>query len=440
MFESPDTMTPPAGAVAIGAARVESWVSELASAGGPADDGARLDLVTALEHLKNAAAGLQASLAVEVDTSMRERAAERGVPAARLGQGVAQEIALARCESPHRGQQHLGLGKVLASEMPFTRRALRRGRLSEWRATILARETACLSRADRVEVDRRVAGDVDALERLGDRELGDAVRRHAYALDAESWVARRRIAESERRVTLRPALDVMSRLSAELPVVQGVAVIHTLGEHADSLRAAGDARSRSQIMADTLVERLLGTEHATVLPVRAHVVVADDVLFGTAEEPAHLDGFGPIPAELARELVRGAGREGLAELQRLYVTPETGELVAADSRARFFPEGLGRFIELRDQICRTPWCDAPIRHRDHAVPVAEGGETSRDNGQGLCAACNYAKEAIGWRARPSPGDRHSVEITTPAGRTYRSTAPAQPRLRVDYRYPVTLVA
>jgi hypothetical protein len=96
-------------------------------------------------------------------------------------------------------------------------------------------------------------------------------------------------------------------------------------------------------------------------------------------------------------------------------------------------------IELRDQTCRTPWCDAPIRHHDHAVPVAEGGETSRDNGQGLCEACNYAKEAVGWRARPSPGDRHTVEITTPSGRTHRSTAPPQPRLRVDRRYPLTVV-
>jgi hypothetical protein len=418
---------------------VAGWAAELAGAKGAEDDGARLDLITSLEHLKNAAAGLQAQLSVDVDTSMRARAAERGVPGARQGQGVAHEIALARCESPHRGQQHLGLGTVLATEMPHTRAALRAGRLTEWRATILVRETACLSGDDRREVDRRVAGDMGALEQMGDRELGDAVRRQAYALDAQAWVTRRRVAESERRVTLRPAPDVMSRLSAELPVAQGVSVIRTLGEQADALRAAGDVRSRSQLMADTLVARLLGTERPTTLPVTAHVVVSDEVLFGASEEAAHLDGFGPIPAELARELVSAAVVRRLARLRRLYVKPEAGELVAADSRSRFFPAALGRLIELRDQTCRTPWCDAPIRHHDHAVPVAEGGETSRDNGQGLCEACNYAKEAVGWRARPSPGDRHTVEITTPSGRTHRSTAPPQPRLRVDRRYPLTVV-
>jgi CRP-like cAMP-binding protein len=427
-------------ATTLDAERVRAWVDEVARASGADDDQARLDLIAALEELKGAAEGLQADLAVDVDASVRQQAAERGVPQARQGQGVAHEIALARRESPHRAQQHLGLGRVLRHEMTFTREALRAGRISEWRATIVARETACLSRRDRQEIDRRVAGDPEMLERMGDRELGNAVRRLAYELDAEAWVTRRRIAESERRVTLRPAPDVMARLSAELPVAQGVAVIKSLGERADSLRATGDPRTRGQLMADTLVARLLGSEQATALPVAAQVVVADDVLFGTHEEAAHLDGYGAIPAELARELVKTSAEPGLARLRRLYVKPASGELVAADSRSRTFPGGLARMIELRDQTCRTPWCDAPIRHRDHVVPVADGGLTEERNGQGLCEACNYAKSARGWRARPSPGDRHAIEITTPSGRTYRSTAPPAPRTRVDLRFPQVLAA
>jgi hypothetical protein len=97
-------------------------------------------------------------------------------------------------------------------------------------------------------------------------------------------------------------------------------------------------------------------------------------------------------------------------------------------------------IQLRDQFCRTPWCDAPIRHRDHPTGVTAGGQTSELNGQGLCEACNHAKEAVGWRSRPSPGDRHTVEITTPGGRTYRSTAPPASRHRVDMYYPLVLAA
>jgi hypothetical protein len=426
-----------------GAEQVREWVTELAQAPVSAATPDRLDLISALEELKCAAEGLQADLAVDVEASRRRDEAERGVPESRRGRGVAAELALARRVSPHRGQQLLGLAKVLRAELPHTRAAVRAGRLSEWRATIMARETACLSREQRQLVDFRLAGEARRLEQMGDRELGNAVRRMAYQLDAEAWVTRRRIAESERRVTLRPAPDVMSRLSAELPAAQGVAVIRALGDHADSLRAGGDPRSRSQLMADTLVTRLLGIEQPEALPVTCHLVVADDVLFGHDDDAALLDGFGPVPAELARELATTAATRGLAELRRLYVAPETGDLVAADSRSRFFTGALGQLIDLRDQVCRTPWCDAPIRHRDHVVGVVDGGVTSLTNGQGLCEGCNYAKQTPGWRVRPSPGDRHTVEITTPSGRTYSSQAPPPPGRsgrRVDFRYPVELVA
>jgi len=85
----------------------------------------------------------------------------------------------------------------------------------------------------------------------------------------------------------------------------------------------------------------------------------------------------------------------------------------------------------RDDVCRSPWCDAPIRHLDHIVPTADGGETTADNRQGLCEACNYAKEATGWRAKRPPGAHHTVEIATPIGHRYRSRAPDPPCLRVD---------
>ena len=55
-------------------------------------------------------------------------------------------------------------------------------------------------------------------------------------------------------------------------------------------------------------------------------------------------------------------------IRRLYTHPGTGGLVAMDSRARIFPPGLRRLIQTRDETCRTPYCDAPIRHLDHIIP------------------------------------------------------------------------
>lgn len=81
-------------------------------------------------------------------------------------------------------------------------------------------------------------------------------------------------------------------------------------------------------------------------------------------------------------------------------------------------------IRLRDQHCRTPWCEAPIRHIDHAEGVDEGGETSFVNGQGLCEGCNYAKQAPAWRARPSPDG--AITTVTPTGMTYTTAPPGLP--------------
>jgi hypothetical protein len=102
---------------------------------------------------------LQARIAVAFDGLERRAQAEIGLPAAELGTGIGAQIALARRESPGRDGRLLGLAKVLVTEVPHTLAALETGQLNEWRATLLARETACLSAADRCAVDEELAAD-----------------------------------------------------------------------------------------------------------------------------------------------------------------------------------------------------------------------------------------------------------------------------------------
>ena len=432
------TSVPGVGVAGLDAAGVTAWVRALAGeTKGAASDAERIEEIRALEELKCAAAARQAELTADFDVSQRAAQAAAGVHPDRRGRGVALQVALARRESHHRGRQHLGLAVVVPVELPCTWAGFRAGRISEWRVQLLARETACLSRADRGRVDRVLAGDLEQLEGYGDGELVAAARKLAYRLDPESVLERRRRAERDRRVTCRPAPDVMSHLSALLPVAQGVAVFASLTREADRLRAVGDSRSKGQIMADTLVERVTGIGAAPggagaanpggggspVMPVTVNVVISDRALLAGADDAAWVEGYGPIPAGVARDLVRDADQAARAALRRLYATPETGALVGVESDSRFFPQGLSRYVGLRDQTCRTKWCDAPIRHRDHVEAVDEGGPTTAANGQGLCAACNIAKEAPGWQARPRAGPRHTVETTTPTGHRYRSTAP-----------------
>jgi hypothetical protein len=163
--------------------------------------------------------------------------------------------------------------------------------------------------------------------------------------------------------------------------------------------------------------------------VALNLVMSDQALWGQDNALAVLDGYGPIPASVARRLVRDAvvDEQALATLRRLYRDPKSGSLVAMESRSRFFPKGLAGFIGLRDRICRTPYCDAPIRHRDHATPRNRGGPTSAANGLGECERCNYVKEAPGWRVTAGyENGTHTAEFVTPTGARYRSTAPPLP--------------
>ncbi|WP_211240042.1 HNH endonuclease, partial [Promicromonospora kroppenstedtii] len=105
-----------------------------------------------------------------------------------------------------------------------------------------------------------------------------------------------------------------------------------------------------------------------------------------------------------------------------------GRLLATTSTSRFHPPGLSSLLRAREQgVCATVWCDAPVRHTDHVTPHAEGGPTSLDNGQGLCARCNHAKQAAGWSQKTTHlNGLHAVETITPTGHTYVSVAPTPP--------------
>jgi hypothetical protein len=399
-----------------------------------ADESALVERIAQLEWLKSAAAAAQARVTAALDVARRSAEAARGVPAAKRGRGLGSEVALARRDSPNRGGRHLGFARALVHEMPHTLAALEAGVLSEWRATLIVRESACLDVEDRRTLDAELCSDIAELDGLGDARITAEAKKIAYRLDPHAVVDRAVRAESERTVTIRPAPDSMAIVTALLPMSQGVAVYAALHRAADT---CGDGRGHGQVMADTMVERVTGRPAEVPVPVAVNLVITDESLLAGDDEPARVAGFGPVPAPIGRRLIAAAtgDRRSRATLRRLYKHPRSGALVAMESRARLFPKGLARFIDLRDDTCRTPYCDAPIRHRDHATGHHRGGATSGVNGLGVCEACNYAKEAPGWNVTTSQDENgcHHAEFTTPTGARHHSKAPPLPGPVCSYR-------
>ncbi|MBM6404418.1 DUF222 domain-containing protein [Phycicoccus sp. CSK15P-2] len=385
----------------------------------------RAHFIRTLERVKGGASAAQAR-ATDALRRSREAAAPRDA-----ARSVGSEVALARRESPSAGDRLVGLARALVHEMPHTMTALTRGDIVERHATECVRETAVLSAEDRREVDRRLAG---LLSRLSAPALGRAARRVAAELDAASVVRRMDAAVASRRVSVRPAPDGMAYLTVLGPMRDVVGAHAALLARSRSVvggqcpEEGPDGRGVGAVAADAALRLLSGREVGQVQPLEVHLVMTDRSLLGTGDpgssvmEPARVPGHGPVPAPVARAWVRDAGPASVW-LRRLHTSPEGRDLVAMDSRRRVFGGLLRRMLVLRDDVCSTPWCDAPIVHADHARPVREGGATVFENGSGTCARCNQVKEAPGWQVEVIGNAPRELVVTTPAGHRHRSTSP-----------------
>ncbi len=440
------------------------------------DDPATVALIAQLERLKAACCAAQAIVSAAMLTRSVTADGGRKVPRgeAAVRRNVAAEVALARRESPAAGQKLLRMADMLATDLPSVTRALRDGETSEYRVALLTQELSVLERADRRVADQLLAPSLARLGNLGTLNKAKAI---AAELDVAAVVRRNSKALADRTVTIRPAPDMMVRISALLPVVSGVATYAALRTAADAAKGRGDARSRGQLMADGLVaavtgalshqpfvpsanpspspgvgqggrDRRLGaqtgscskqpTDPAPRIPVcgqgglpaglpgariSLHLVMSDRTLLDNDNEPAQPIGYGPVPAPLARRIL-GADKAVKIWVKRLYRPPGRRRLVDMDSRSRSFPAAMRDFLLARDRVCRTPFCDAPIRHADHVRPVHDGGHTHLGNGQSKCQTCNLVKEFPGWQS--DVVDDGDIAVTTPAGQRYLSLPPDPP--------------
>ncbi len=402
----------------------------LAAGTGPADDAARVDRIAALERLKAAAAAAQATEILRFARSQVSRQRKDGVNYRRLGEGIAEQIGLATKLTPWHGNRKLHLARDLTGELPATFDLLTRGGISEYVAQLVASETSHLDPDTRRQVDRQlIAG---GLTEVAPRQAAGLARRLAYAADPESAVKRARKARADRRVSLRPAPDTMAWFSALLPVEDGVACLAALTRHADQAKAAGDPRTRGQIMADATVERLSGHAVAEGPPVEVNLTMPLEHLLNPDDTtPADMPGFGPIPAGIADDLLHRAADR--ISWRRLFTAP-TGPhgnriIVGGDPTVRRFTGWLAKLLKLRDGgICREPYCGAPIRHLDHIIPYRDGGPTSYANGRGVCERHNQTREMPDWQVELLADRPHTVITVTPTGHTYFSQA-ARPAMR-----------
>lgn len=393
------------------------------------DDVSEADRIDRIARLERIQAGAEAAKSVEMVAFGRARAVEQvtaGVHPRKIGQGVADEIALACRVSPSEGSRRLHTARDLVLDMPNTLRLLACGDIHAGTARRITNQLSHLDRNTRSHVDTVLAG--KKLDQKSAKEAEAAAQRAAYAADPVGSTERAAKARRDRRVTLRPAPDTMSLLTGLLPVEQGVACLAALEDAVRQAKASGDERTKGQIMADTMVARLTGQEHAEDTGYEVGIILPLGSLIDPDDPtPAEVPGHGLLPADLIRQLLEDA--KARSWWRRLFTRPtKTGgqQIVDLDQRRRRFTGWLADLVRWRDHTCRDPYCDAPIRHLDHIHRHTDGGPTTDVNGRGVCERGNYVRELPGWTVKLLDPDDHTVVTITPTGHRYVSNPPEPP--------------
>jgi hypothetical protein len=151
------------------------------------------------------------------------------------------------------------------------------------------------------------------------------------------------------------------------------------------------------------------------------ITVRASTLLGLDDQPADLEGHGPIDAVRARALAAGG-------VWRRVVTDPMTDRVLDVGRERYRPPAaLDEFVRTRDETCAFPGCTVPACRceLDHTVayrprPGADPGEplgrTDADNLGPVCHRHHRLKTDGGFRLRQiEPG---LFEWITPAGHRY----------------------
>lgn len=327
--------------------------------------------------------------------------------------GAAMEIRSALRLTPVTAENELALAHDIRSRIPSVMRAMMRGLVDRRRAAVFSKHTANLSAAKAREVCDAV---MDDAPRLTTGQLASRVRAKCLEVAPEETDHQREEAHADRRVVAYPNADGTVNL-----VLYGVDPVHSQ-EILDRLnrlarRHTGGSRTMDQVRADLAVLALRGhsgpIEHGSV-----HITVDLATLARLVDLPGDLAGYGPIAADIARQVADQLG----SQPWEWTAAGDGSGLPVADGTTRRRPTASQRRrIRGSRRTCAAPACRQPAVEcdLDHMRPWAESGATSTSGLAPCCERDHCTRHAAGWTYRRLPdGD---FLWTSPLGTTYTTS-------------------
>ena len=332
-------------------------------------------------------------------------------------ESAAAEIRAALTLTRRSADIELSIALDLQTRLPRVAVMLADGDLDLRRARVMLDDTGHLSDdAARTVIDQ-VA---DEAVRLTTGQLRARLRRLCIEVDTDDAARRYGEAVADRRVVMEPVdTGTANLLGMDLPPDRVTVATRRINRIARSLRRDGETRTMDQIRADIYLDLLCGAAYGVGDSGVVDIRVDLDTLVELNERPGDLAGYGPVIADIARNVAKQGAD---AEWRYTVTDPATGQAILTDITTRRPTAAQRRAVETRNPTCVFPGCRMPATDcdLDHRIPWSNGGPTTVEQLAPLCRHDHITvRHNAGWTYIRLPNGDY--QWTSKLGHTYTTS-------------------
>jgi hypothetical protein len=321
---------------------------------------------------------------------------------------AASEIQAALHLTPRAALSQLDLAQQVCGQ-PDVWRALESGLIDLARTRDFVEETRHLPAAEAKQV---ITAIIDEAPERTTGQLRVSLARLCMQLDPDSAHDRYQQGLEYRRVVCQStSFGTANLFATDLPAPITSAVMRRINHLARAAKGKDDPRTMDQIRADVFLDLLGGGDLSAGAPAAVDIRVDLTTLIGLDESPGDLSGFGPLVADVTRQVVA----EQTSSQHRVTVTDNDQVIWSGITRRRPTADQR-RSVEVANPTCVFPGCRMPSAacDLDHRQPWSEGGPTVAANLEPLCRR-DHRRRHAGWRTTRL--DERRVWVS-PLGRIY----------------------
>lgn len=330
-------------------------------------------------------------------------------------EGASAEIRVALTLTRRAADMDLALALALRRRLPAVWELLAAGHIDLRRARTMVSATDHLPTGVARQV---IACIVDDAARLTTGQLAVRIRRLALEADPDSARDRYRRAVDDRRVVTETTPEgTVHLLGLDLPADRVTEIASRIDAIARSLKTSSETRAMDQLRADVYLDLLTGSDVGSSRRGSIELRVELTTLIGLTDAPGDLGGYGPVVADLARQITSDHLRD-----EWRYTITHNGQPVVVGTTRRRPTTAQRRVTQARDVTCTFPGCRVPAIDcdLDHGTPWAEAHRTDTDDLTPKCRHDHVIRHRYGWVHRRLPDGGH--RWTSPLGHTTVTSA------------------